>query len=1045
MAQLPVIEPPERTDRSSGPRGPLTATERDRIARELTAVVEGEVRFGLHDRMLYATDASLYQVEPIGVVIPASIDDAIRTVEFCVSRELPILPRGGGTSLAGQCTNRAVVLDFSAHCRDVRAVDPPGKSCEVDAGLTVDDLNDDLARHGLFFAPDPATTRQATIGGCIGNNAAGARSILFGRTSENLLGVDALVIAGGEPQRVKLETGAASRDPFLRGLTHRVARVVKANEALIRARFPKTVRRNAGYNLDLILQQMDSAGPRADADAILDAINLSHLVCGSEGTLAVVLGGMLRLHAVPRAKGLAIVGFNSLDGAVEAVGEILKTHPSAVELIDDAVLDLARANAEHRHNLDVMPAPEGGPDALKAVLYVEYFAPADPRELAERIGALMETIERVSPWARVKVCNAAEAVRAWKLRKAGEPLLHGTPGDRKPITFVEDNAVPPERLPEFVREFRAIVQRHGTRAAFWAHASVGVLHVRPYLDIRDDDDRVRLREIAVEVAELARSLGGVMSGEHGDGRVRGPLLERFYGPELMAAFREVKAMFDPRGLLNPGNIVEPGPIESITHHLRVDGATTGAAGSVQTGGASLPLTESHDSLAAVDTYFTYDDQHGLRGAVEMCNGAGVCRKRSGGTMCPSYMATLDERHSTRGRGNALRLAITGQFQSAGLAEPAADAMDGSAVAEAGLASIWDDPDTIATLDLCLSCKACKAECPSNVDVARLKAEYAAQRYRTARPSRAIRSFGDVRRLNRLGSMMPGLANRVAAWPFVRRRLDQRLGLSPLRSLPRFEKPLTLDSAGGGLDATSPRVVLFGDCFAMYNETGIGRAAARVLNAFGYRVELADTGCCARPKISLGLLPAAIAEADATMERLRSAVEDPTIAAILVCEPSCLSAIKDDWPSLKMRSPIDLRRRLAAKAFLPEQFLDAGWNTHPRSPDFAEPAPCVFHGHCHQKALWGAESAANLVRRIAGRWLTVLDSGCCGMAGSFGMTADHYELSMRIGERVLLPAAREAAKQGGAVIAPGTSCRHQIRDGAGVHALHPMEWTASLLK
>lgn len=986
----------------------MSPAERDRIARDLASAVEGEVRFGLHDRMLYATDASLYQVEPLGVVIPAHAEDAARAVEFCAARGLAILPRGGGTSLAGQCTNRAVVIDLSARCRAVRSVDPARMSCEADAGVTVDGLNDAIARHGMFFAPDPATTRQATIGGCVGNNAAGARSILYGRTSENLLGVDALVLPGGEPRRVRLEAGSASRDPFVRGLTRRVARVIADHDRLIRERFPKTIRRNAGYNLDLVLKQMDAAGPRADGDAVLDAINLSHLVCGSEGTLAVVLGASLRLHALPRAKGLAIVGFDALDAAVDAVAGILRTGPSAVELIDDTVLDLARANAEHRAGVELMPAPAEGD--LRAVLYVEYLAHADPRELVERMAALHEAVGASSARARVRVCDADEAARAWRLRRAGEPLLHGTPGDRKPITFVEDNAVPPERLPEFVREFRAIVTRHGTRAAFWAHASVGVLHVRPYLDLRDADDRRRMREIAVEVADLAKSLGGVMSGEHGDGRVRGPLLERFYGPELMGAFREIKTIFDPGNLLNPGNIVDPGPIASITERLRVDG------------GGTMPARS--DPLAGVETFFTYDDQHGLRGAVEMCNGAGVCRKTSGGTMCPSYMATLDERHSTRGRGNALRLAITGQFGGA-TGGPA-----------------WDDAGTIETLDLCLSCKACKAECPSNVDVARLKAEYAAQRHRSRRAPIATLLPAGVRAMNRAGSAAPGLANWVAGRSTVRRLAQRWFGIAARRSLPRFERPLSL--GWGGEDSEAPRVVLFGDCFTMFNEPGVGRAAAAVLRAFGYGVVLADAGCCARPAISAGLLPRAIRQADATLSRLRRWIDDDRVEAIITCEPSCLSAFRDDWLLLKLRSPLALRRRLADKAMLAEQFLESRWGRHPRAPRLTPPGHAVLHGHCHQKALWGIESSAAALRRIARERLTVLDSGCCGMAGAFGMTADHYDLSMRIGELSLLPAARRAAAAGHAVLAPGTSCRHQIRDGAGVRAIHPIEWIASRL-
>lgn len=993
------------------------------LARGLAAVVEGEVRFGLHDRMLYATDASLYQVEPLGVVIPASVDDAVRAVRFCAENSLPVLPRGGGTSLAGQCTNRAVVLDFSARCgaiRGIDAADPSNASCEVEPGITVEELNDRLAPRRVFFAPDPATARQANIGGCIGNNAAGARSIMYGRTSENLLGVEACLADGAV---VRFEAGAATRGERVRELTLRVAEIVTRHAALIRERFPKTIRRNAGYSLDLILQQMDSAGPRADSDAVLSAINLSHLLCGSEGTLAVTLAARLKLRPLPEARGLALIGFTSLDEAVETVGPILRTSPSAVELLDDLILDLASANPEYRRYVELMPRPAGGP--LRAVLYVEYSQFAGKRSLGGAYDELRGTIGDRGGRALLKpLGDAAEVLGAWKLRKAGEPLLHGMPGDRKPITFVEDNAVPVERLPEFVRRFREIVARHGTRASFWAHASVGVLHVRPLLNIRDAADRERILAIATEVADLAKSLGGVMSGEHGDGKARGPLLERYFGPELMRAFREVKAVFDPRNLLNPGNMVEPGPVASIVERTRVNPA------GVET------------RVPAADTYFDFSDQHGLRGAVEMCNGAGVCRKKTGGTMCPSYMGTLDERHSTRGRGNALRLAITGQFRTPGPA-PVAGASE--------TAPAWNDAETLATLDLCLSCKACKAECPSNVDIARLKAEYLAQGYKAGggAPLKS-RAFGNVRLLNRLGSITPRAANWVNRLGFVKAMIERTLGVDRRRSIPEFARPLSApevarSSDHGAEGSRTPRVVLFGDCFTMYNEPGIGMAAARVLGAFGYPVELIDAGCCGRSMISMGMLENAIAGADASLARLSGAIDNESVRAVVVCEPSCLSAIKDDWLQLKLRTPIARRKALASKAWLVEEFLDRFWESHPRRPPVSTSAgdgPVLLHGHCHQKALWGAESSANLLRRVVGGRLQVLDTGCCGMAGSFGYAAEKYDLSMKIGELALFPAVRGAP--GATVTAPGTSCRHQIRDGTGVRSLHPVELVDRLL-
>ncbi|MBL8991328.1 MAG: FAD-binding protein [Phycisphaerae bacterium] len=1029
--RLPVL-PPQPVP----PVADSAAPDRAAIADRLRKRIRGQVRFGRHDRMLYATDASIYQVEPVGVVVPHDAADAVAAVIECADLRAPILPRGGGTSLAGQCTSHAVVIDVSAGLRaihDLALPDGPGRpgSVEAQAGVTPDGLNAELTRlnAGVFFAPDPATTAQATIGGCIGNNAAGARSVLYGRTSENVLAIDAVLADG---RRVRFEAGAGRRDPVARRLAQQVIDVVAAHERLIRERYPRTLRQNAGYGLDRILRQLD-------AGATADTLDLAQLLCGSEGTLALTLGARLLLRPVPRAKGLALLAFDSVDAAIDAVIPILATTPSAVELVDDVVIEAARGNIECSRYVDAFPRPPGAGDPA-AVLYVEYHA-ASAEELRARLDRLSAAVGSRLPVRHV--LDAPGMADAWKLRKAGEPLLHNLPGRRKPITFVEDNAVPPERLAEFVREFRDIVRREGTRAAFWAHASVGVLHVRPLLDPHDPADQQRLLRIAVEVADLAKRCGGVMSGEHGDGRVRGPLLERFYGPELLRAFAQVKLAFDPRALLNPGNIVAPGPIPSILDRTRTE---------PQRGAPPPPPAAPRQPDTR--TFFDYEDQHGFDGAVERCNGAGVCRKTSGGAMCPSYRATLDERHSTRGRGNALRLAITGQL--------AASRAGGG---QSGGASPWADPGAIETLDLCLSCKACKAECPSNVDIARLKAEYTAQRFRAAGriPPRAL-AIGHVRWINRFGAATWWLANAVNALPPVRWLLNAALGIHPRRSLPRFSRSLfaLTRRRPASPSVAGPRIVLFGDCFTPYTESRIGLAAVRLLERLGYTVEVADAGCCARSMISVGMLESAVETADRTIDRLRAAVESPDVAAILVLEPSCLSAIKDDWLQLRLAAPITLRRRLADKAMLVEEFIDRRWDRHPRPPalraapadatavaglassggDHA-PAPvpaCILHAHCHQKALWGASSSAAALRRVLGDRLRVPDTGCCGMAGSFGYDARKFDLSMAIGnlpDGGILPLARAAAPDT-LIAAPGTSCRHQIADGAGREALHPVE-------
>lgn len=1007
------------------------SAESVRLEEALRRVVRGRVRFDAHDRGLYSTDASIYQIEPLGVVVPADVEDLVRAVEVCESHSAAILPRGGGTSLAGQCTNRAVVIDASSAMLGVGEIerDANGRALVwAEAGVTLDELNNHLSRlkAGVFFAPDPATTAQATIGGCIGNNAAGSRSVKYGRTVDSIDQIDAVTVTG---HRVTFGPGAGRRDPVALKLADGVIEIVRKYEPLIRQRYPKTLRRNAGYGLDLILAQLDRGVTAHDLD-------LTKLLCGSEGTLAITLRARCKLLPNPKAKGLALVSFASVDAAIEVVPSILTTGPSAVELVDDVVIEAALNNIECRAYVEAFPRLPGSPrvEDLRGVLYVEYHEASEDAVRA-KFAALRGVLAGKGEVAIREVTDAPGMASAWKLRKAGEPLLHGLPGKRKPLTFVEDNAVPPERLGEFVREFRKIVEREGTRAAFWAHASVGVLHVRPLLDPHDEKDMAALKRIAVDVADLAKACGGVMSGEHGDGRVRGPMLERFYGPELMQAFREVKALFDPKGLLNPGNIVHPGSVDSILEQTRME-----------------PRPHRVASVPDVRTYFTYEDHEDFGHAVERCNGAGVCRKQSGGTMCPSYRGTMDERHSTRGRGNALRLAITGQQGG----------QQGGASGQAA----WDDPETIKTLDLCLSCKACKSECPSNVDIARLKAEYTAQRYKqTGRLSFAALATGHVRVLNRLGSITPGIANAVSASRLGRVVINAIMKVHPRRTLPKFSSSLYANWSRGqaGLadrtaDPHAPHVALFADCFTTYNESHIGMAAKRVLERCGYHVALPGSnwsgGCCGRSMISVGMLPQAIETIDATIAMLKPLIEDDSVTAILFVEPSCLSAIKDDWLQLRCDAPLALRKKLAAKSYLVEDFVDQRWSTHPKAAALAKAAEsakttgsrAVLHAHCHQKALWGAGTSGKLLARFFGANLAQPDTGCCGMAGSFGYDREKYDLSMKIGnlERGgILPIARDAAAST-ALCATGTSCRHQIKDGAGRVSKHPIEVIDDLL-
>ncbi len=982
------------------------------LAEALRQLNVGQVRLGDHDRTLYATDASLYQVRPLGVVIPSNLRQIHTLVEFCRTHHVALLPRGGGTSLAGQCTNQALVLDFSPGFRAIRRIDPAAALCEVEPGLGIDELNRALAANSvnMFFAPDPATSAQAAIGGCIGNNAAGARSIRYGRTSENTAGVEVLLSTG---EQIWLEAGAGRRHPVALRLAEQTADVVRRHAQEIRDRFPRLVRRNAGYGLDLVLAQLDRSVEAADLD-------LSGLICGSEGTLALVTAAKLKLTPLPAARGLAILTFASLDEAIAALEQILPTGPSAVELLDEVVLATAAGNTECRRYLDLIPAPAGQSswgvtphrgDSPGAVLYVEYEAERDAAELPARCAQL----RRICPGASAAVYqDAASMNRAWTLRKAGEALLYGVPGARKPLTFVEDNAIAMKELSRFVHEFKRIVAAHGTTAAFYAHASVGVLHVRPLLDLHSPTDRQAMQSIAVQVAHLARDCGGVMSGEHGDGRARGPLLEEFFGPRIMEAFRRVKQIFDPAGILNPGFMVRPGAVSEITANLRI---------------AAIRATDP-----PLNTYFDYADQENFRGAVEMCNGAGYCRKTAGGTMCPSYRATLEERHSPRGRANALRAGILGDAAGAN----------------------WCDADTLATLDLCLSCKACKTECPSNVDIARLKAEYEAQGYRRRghAPIAAL-LFGHVRALNRWGAMAPTIFNRAGRIRAFRILLNSLAGLAPQRPLPDFGPSLhRLRRRGTTTGETDrrPMVALFGDCFTAFGESHIGRDAIAVLETLGYAVQLPRTGCCGRAMISNGLLAQAGRTARRTLRELAGLAADPRVRAILVCEPSCLSAMLDDLPHLKALGNHAALAALTKKAMLVEDFIARFWDSHPRPPALVETnhslvrgRPVLWHAHCHQKALWPEQIpiAIGMLRRLVGENLLPMDTGCCGMAGAFGYLRDHYDLSMRIFAAPEFDPLRQAPPEA-IILANGTSCRQQMAHAAGRAALHPIQLAAQLL-
>jgi FAD/FMN-containing dehydrogenase/Fe-S oxidoreductase len=958
--------------------------QRETLARHLRRHLQGEVRFDDTSRRLYSTDASIYQIEPLGVVIPRTVEDVYVTVQVATEMRVPITARGGGTSLSGQSIGPGVVLDFSKYLHHILAIDPGARVARIQPGVVLDQLNRALARHELQFGPEVATASRANLGGMIGNNSAGSRSIVYGKTLDHVRRLDAVLADGtlasfGPVSATEWERKASLAT--LEGSIYRtLQQVVVDNAAEIRRRFPRILRRVSGYNLDVLDQGLAAFGngqPRTP-------VGVHQLIVGSEGTLAVVTEAELNLVPQPAARGLLVPHFATLGAAMDALAACLEFQPSAVELMDQMLIDLARNNLSLRNT---MQAVEGRP----AALFMVEFCGDTEAEVADRVDKLQKRLHGVAGiTALVPALDPALRNPLWNLRSAAVPLLLGLPGDRKPVTFVEDTAVAPEHLPEFVARFQDVLSRHGTNGAFYGHASVGCLHIRPVLNLKDVEDVARMRRITEDVTDLVLEFGGALSGEHGDGLARSEWNRKMFGEPVYQAFRRVKQAFDPHNLLNPGKIVDA---PAMTDNLRY-------------GPGYAPQDPP--------TLFDYTKQEGFVRSVELCNGSGVCRKLKGGTMCPSFRATLDEKDSTRGRANALRLALAGD-------EPLS-----------ALRQKW----VYEVLDLCLMCKACKSECPSNVDMAKLKAEFLEHYYEDRLRPFGQRLMAQIHRLNPLGAPFAPLVNWVQETRLSRWLLEKMGGIDRRRSLPALHRDHGRRWYARHRPAPSTgragRVLLLDDCFNTYNEPEVLRAAVNVLEAAGYKVELVGFTCCARPMISKGFLAQARQLIQMQTSALAARVANGT--PILGLEPSCLLTLADEWPELV---PGLDTARVARAAELADGWLarqaQAGRLHLPLKP--AE-RRCVLHGHCHQKALVGAGGSAAALRLIPGCQVEVLDTGCCGMAGSFGFEREHYDLSVQVANLELLPALKKQPEA--TVVAPGTSCRHQIKDLAERRAWHPLE-------
>ncbi len=980
----------------SGP--PVTQADPSRVdaaalERALRASTAGEVRFDRVSRALYSTDASVYQIEPLGVVVARHHDDIVTTVRLCHEFRCPLTLRGGGTSQAGQAVGSGLVLDTSKHVNRLLAVDVERRTARVEPGIVLDELNAQLKPHNLRFAPDISTASRATLGGMMANNSAGARSVLYGITLHHVLEQE-VVFADGTVAHLRdlsaPELDLLCQEDSIHGRGSRVVRrlaELHANE--IERRYPKLLRRVAGYNLNEFARDQP--------------FNLSRLIVGSEGTLAVVLEATVKLVPLPRAKAVMAIEFSDLLEALGAAPLILTHGPSAVEVMDKFILDHTKQNAELQRRRQTFI--EGDPGAL---LCVEFYADRQ-EDLPPRLRALEQDLRAHRYGYRYfHALDLAAQARIWSVREAGLGLSMAMKDDNKSLSFVEDTAVAPERLRDYIDRFLQIVRAHGTSAGVYAHASVGCLHVRPVVNLKTEAGVRTFESLATAISDLVLEFGGALSGEHGDGLVRSPFMRKMFGPVIYDAFREIKQTFDPQGILNPGKIVDAPPLMS-----------------------NLRYGTAYRSRSP-RTWFDYSAWGGMSGAVEMCSGLGACRKTLEGTMCPSYMATRDEAHSTRGRANTLRLVMAGRIDESGLG----------------------DDGVREVLDLCLECRACKAECPVGVDVARFKSEFLADYWqRHGTPLRA-RALGHVHRLSRWASRMPGIANALAGSTFARSVNERLLGIHRDRPLPRWAARTLRAQWKDG--AGNPNVLLFNDTFTNYFHPEIGLAARDVLKAMGVSVGLAANVCCGRPLISQGLLRDA-RELAATNTRYLSALVGPGAPGptIVFLEPSCLSAIREDVPALLRGEEQQQALRIAERCVSFEEFVGRlegrpGTFAEATAPREGRPLPLrngplriLLHGHCPQKSMGGLAPAKALLEQIPGATVTDLDAGCCGMAGSFGYSREHFEVSRQIGERRLLPAAR-SLKQGEVLVASGTSCRQQVADFTGVHALHPAELLRSLL-
>ncbi|MCM1152291.1 MAG: FAD-binding protein [Muribaculum sp.] len=958
--------------------------------------IKGEIKYDLSHKIMYATDASAYEERPSGVAYPLNGDDLVKIIRHAAEKNANLIPRATGTSLAGQVVGQGLIVDISKHFNRIIEINADQKWVRVQPGVVLDELNLALRPYGLIFGPETSTSNRCCVGGMVGNNSCGSHSLVFGNTRDNLLEAKVILSDGSRahfkamsPAEVKAKCSEATLEGRIyAGITGLLSD--QENRKVIFDNFPpqEVSRRNTGYALD------ELARANCFDSGIKQNFNLCKILAGSEGTLAFIEELKLKIvPLLPKHKGVICVHCHTLEEAFDANIIALKHNPSAVELIDDNILQLSKGNIEQSKNRDFVV---GEPAALVVVEFDE-----DSEELLDqRCKEVIQSLKAGSIGYAFPIIKGKAIDKIWNLRKAGLGLLSGMPGSKKPVAVIEDSAIAPSRLKDFHRELKQKLDALSLSAVYYAHIGSGELHLRPILNLKLEKDRKLFHEVGRINAELVRKYRGSLSGEHGDGRLRGEFIPVVLGKEIYNMLYDVKFLFDPKGIFNRHKIVDT---PRMNTHLR----------------AKPSLSD------IMPTYFDYSALKGWLCAIEQCNGTGACRKSQmfGGVMCPSFKATRDEAHCTRARANLLRELII---------KPAHK-------------KVFSQPEILEALDTCLSCKGCKAECPSNVDMTRWKSEYLQHHYDESGTPFAVRMYSMLPMIQRIGLIAPNIYNSFVHSPFTSRIIKKLMGFAPERDIPgiyshtlkkgllRLEKHMIRKNEYD--DTKRPLVYIFADEFTNFEDVPVGLDFAQLLMALGYEVRTAPCGDSGRIDLSKGLLKKARKQARGNVLALKDIISKET--PLVGIEPSCILSFRDEYPDLVGDDLKDAALALANNALLYDEFIcreiDEG-RIH--SGQFTD-APCeiLLHGHCHQKALASVENSKRMLSLPRNYHCEIIPSGCCGMAGSFGYEKIHYKLSMKVGEEVLFPTIRNNPEI--TISAPGTSCRHQIKDGTGRTAYHPI--------